>query len=263
MGNGSEDKLSEFFSKRGIYLLKNVREEVSPGHVFKSEEDGIHLQPYGKLKTILEHKSIPSTTYKLPIPGPDTPENSLVGIIKNKTSINIGIDFFQSLFDKIKSGLGALIRGKISNSKIQGATYNLSSISTKSIEPAELIESVTNYRLKTNHRSMYANPYYVVTKTWYCGSLKMTIGNLSQTEIEFLKTSFANQTEIKIEKLSENSYAITSNKKVAFGVNLASLDFDKVGDNIEIGITPHDKYLVPFEEDDSILFKQIDKDITD
>ena len=71
----------------------------------------------------------------------------------------------------------------------------------------------------------------------------MTLGNLSGTEIELLVSFLVNHAEIKCEQLSENNYSIVSKKKVIFGVNLASLIFDRIAGNPEIGIVSHDKHL--------------------
>ena len=57
MTTNGQIKISEYFNNKGIYLLRNPREKLSPGFVYKSEPDDTHLQPFGKLSTILEHKN--------------------------------------------------------------------------------------------------------------------------------------------------------------------------------------------------------------
>jgi hypothetical protein len=261
MGKNGEVRLSQFFYKNGIYLLKHPREKLNPGTVFKSEQDDIHLQQFGKLTTILQHKEDTSREYRLPPIETDSPEETLAGAIKNETNINIAVEFFQNLFDKF---LGLAIGGKASNQSILSATYKISGLSTDSIEPAELIDSVGNYVVKDNFQLNYSNSnYYIVNKTWYCKSLQIILGNLTQTEIHLLAEALKNKLGIEFTNMSGNIHSINCDKKVAFGINVARLNFYRPTEKTEINIVPHDTHLEALTEEESIPFKDIDSEPTE
>lgn len=264
MAKNGQEKLSQFFNRKGIYLLMHPRERLPPGFIYKSEQDDTHLQPFGKLATILQHKNDTSKSYELPAIEKDTSGVQLVGAIKNETNISIALEFFKNFFDKIKGGLGLAISGKASNSSILNATYDMSTISTESIETAELIDSVSDYIIKPNFQLNYSNSnYYIVTRTWYSKTLQIMLGNLSQTDIEFLgKATGDVSAEVKFIKITDDTYKMECNKMVAFGVNVASLRFDRIAVSTEVNIVPHDKHLVPFAEVETIQFKDIDSEIT-
>jgi hypothetical protein len=120
-------KLSEYFNQRGIFLLVNPREKLSPGVVYQTEEDDIHAHQFTKLRTLLTPKTPGSANeYMLPEPETDNPEDRLEGILENKTNLKLGLDFAQNLLNKLKAGLGLKVR------KI--GTYLKSSISTEGLD---------------------------------------------------------------------------------------------------------------------------------
>lgn len=253
-------KINEYFNEKGIYLLRNPREKLSPGLVYKSEADGIHLQAFGKLSTILEHKTDSSKLYTLPPAESDSPGDRLIGTIKNETNVTISLDFFKNLVNRFVSGLGAKISSKISNTSVLSAVYDISGISTESIEVSELIDSVRNYIIKEDFRvNNSRSNYYIVNRVWYSKSLQIILGNLRQVDIDFLADVVGQASGgVTIKNVSDTSNALVCDKNVAFGINVSSLDFNRLTEKTYVDIVPHDRHLVPFAAIETIEFRHID-----
>jgi len=141
--------LSKEFNERGIFLLRNPRKKLRPGLVYQTEEDDIHAHRFIMLENILEHKDKDNPVdYKLPKPETDEPRYTLEGVIQNKTSLSVALDFTENLFNKIKTGLGSKILAMFSNDKIVKGIFQISSITTEEILVGDLEGSLKNYIVK-------------------------------------------------------------------------------------------------------------------
>jgi hypothetical protein len=250
-------KLSDFFSERAIFLLVNPREKLSPGWVYQTEDDDIHAHQFTKLRTLLTSKT-KEKEYTLPQSETDSPQDQLEGVLENKTNLNLALDFAQNLFNKLKSGLGLQVRANYSSRKM--GTFQISSISTEGLDVGELMDSVTNYKVKENFMlNNSPKNYYIVTKTWYSESVRLLLGNLSKQEIDFYSNSFGVNIGGRFEKTVNNAWSIVCDKKVAFGISLARLDFDRISEEILMNIVPHDTLKIPLAEKDSVLIQDLSK----
>jgi hypothetical protein len=74
--------------------------------------------------------------------------DTLEGVIQNKTSLSVALDFTENLFNKIKTGLGSKILAMFSNDKIVKGIFQISSITTEEILVGDLEGSLKNYIVK-------------------------------------------------------------------------------------------------------------------
>ncbi|HEY7078914.1 MAG TPA: hypothetical protein VH500_04370 [Nitrososphaeraceae archaeon] len=250
-------KLSEYFNEKGIFLLVNPREKLSPGVVYQTEEDDIHAHQFTKLKVLLTHKTHgDSKEYLLPESEPDSPGDQLEGVLENKTKLDIAVDFAQSLFNKIKAGIGLKVHASYTNKSM--GMFQISSISTDRLDFGELKLSVKNFKVRDDFLlNNSTKNYYIVIRTWYSDSIGLLVGSLSQTEIDFYTEAFGTDIGGRFEKAENNMWRLVSKKKVAFGISLAKLEFDRLVNEVILNIVPHDSFKVPFGESDSVSYQDL------